>query len=192
MVSTVKSSRTALECALCFKSEHMFISFMDNTVVIPSGVGMDWYGELFFWHKPTCINARLSLWIFVVKVMLYCMSVLIYRKYCYLISRRLLKTLIISVQRRSAFISNSCWNAKDALSCKGSSWRRLCLFWTFILPWATVIDLAVIFRAFFVLLPEWPLRFYVPLALICLWVLIFPALSCEGEFFFYSSRRDAS
>ena len=52
--------------ALCFKSEHMFISFMDNTVVIPSGVGMDWYGELFFWHKPTCINARLSLWIFVV------------------------------------------------------------------------------------------------------------------------------
>ena len=48
--------------------------------------------------------------------MLYCTSVLIYRKYCYLISCRLLKTLIISVQQRSAFISNSCWNAKDALS----------------------------------------------------------------------------
>ena len=65
-------------------------------------------------------------------------------------------------------ISNSCRNAKNALS---SVAKNIVL---------TVIDLAVIFRVFFVLLSRdcWQIRFHVPL--ICLWILgsfIFPALS---------------
>ena len=69
-------------------------------------------------------------------------------------------------------MSNSCRNAKDALS-------RSCLFYYF------TIDLAVVFRVFLVLLSLdcWSFRFYVPL--ICLWILgffIFPALSSEGRF----------
>ena len=50
-----------------------------------------------------------------------------------------------------------------------------------------VIDLAVIFRVFFV--DYWQIRFHVPL--VCLWILgsfIFPALSCEGRFSFFHSQ----
>ena len=59
----------------------------------------------------------------------------------------------------------------------------------------TVIDLAVIFSVFFVLLSweYWQIRFHVPL--ICLWILgffIFPALSCEGRFSFFHSQMYSS
>ena len=94
--------------------------------------------------------------------MLYCRSGLIYRTHCFLI----ISCWIISVQRRSAFISSSCPNAKDALShlrivvkddhacfellfCH----ERQSLIWVFFVS------------------QGWPLCFYVPL--ICLWTLLF-------------------
>ena len=59
----------------------------------------------------------------------------------------------------------------------------------------TVIDLAVIFRVFFVLLSwdYWQIRFHV--LLICLWIpgfFIFPALSCQGRFSFFHSQMYSS
>ena len=59
----------------------------------------------------------------------------------------------------------------------------------------TVIDLAIIFGVFFVLLSRdcWQIRFHVPL--VCLWILgffIFPALSCEGRFSFFHSQMYSS